>query len=227
MKKSLIFFAYCILQIVNLLSAQSSRMSKNIVAISADVQTEQIRVLADGNTLNQTLQGHFYRDTLGRTCFEQGQTKTITDFANHTVTVLDLAHRTAKNFIHGNASIPTRSSATRSEPARQTSPADVGKSQLGTREMQGVEVTGQRFVTTIPTRAFMGNSKPLQQTTEIWVSKDLQLPLETKVTTPLNGTVTTRYTNIHHHVSIDPREFEIPQGFQVVQTNLEPQIPAR
>src|SRR5262249_27615376 len=195
MKKSLIFFACCILQSANLVSAQPGRMSKNIVAISADVQTEKVRVLADGNTLNQTLVGHFYRDTAGRTCLEQGQTKTITDFANHTVTVLDLAHRTAKTFTHANPSTPGKRSAAASDRARQAQPADVSRSQLGTREMQGVEVTGQQFVTTIPTRAFMGNSKPLQQTTEIWVSKDLQLPLETKVSDPLSGTVTTRYTN--------------------------------
>ncbi len=86
---------------------------------------------------------------------------------------------------------------------------------LGTKTMDGVQVTGTRETRTYNPGAF-GNDKPVVVTKEIWYSPQLQFNLSVTRLDPRNGTQKLEVTDLKLG---DPGTewFELPDGYRMVQ----------
>jgi hypothetical protein len=91
---------------------------------------------------------------------------------------------------------------------------DLRTEELGTQNIEGVEATGTRTITTIPAGA-IGNERPIEITYERWFSKELQLIVMSKQTDPRTGEQTYKLTNIQRSEP-DPSLFSVPTGYKVV-----------
>lgn len=85
---------------------------------------------------------------------------------------------------------------------------------LGTRNIEGVEATGKRTVTTIPAGA-IGNERPIEIVYEKWYSNELQLTVMSRHSDPRFGEQTYRLTNIVRSEP-DPSLFTLPSGYKVL-----------
>ncbi len=84
---------------------------------------------------------------------------------------------------------------------------------LGTQVIEGVAAEGKRITRTIPAGQ-IGNERPLEITSEVWTSPDLQVIVMSKRNDPRFGETLYRLTNINH-TEPDPSLFQIPTGFTV------------
>ncbi|HRI02411.1 MAG TPA: hypothetical protein PLL77_01600 [Pyrinomonadaceae bacterium] len=84
--------------------------------------------------------------------------------------------------------------------------------QLGSKNIEGIEVEGTRTVTTIPAGA-IGNERPIETVYEKWYSKELQLVVMSKRTDPRFGEQTYRLTNLVRSEP-DPSLFNVPAGYK-------------
>jgi hypothetical protein len=93
----------------------------------------------------------------------------------------------------------------------------VPEQSLGTREIEGLSATGWLIRQTIPTGQ-VGNDRPIEVTTERWVSVALQIVVLSRVSDPRTGTVEFRLTNIQR--SEPPRElFEVPKDYRIIEAS--------
>jgi hypothetical protein len=115
----------------------------------------------------------------------------------------------------------------RTDPPVKSGP--VGKAgfrtheELGTRNIEGIETTGSRDTITYNAGVF-GNDRPVRVIREYWHSDALGLNLISILDDPRIGKETFTLSD----VSIgdpDPRLFDIPEGFQIVDTR-QPEEPA-
>jgi hypothetical protein len=85
---------------------------------------------------------------------------------------------------------------------------------LGTREMNGLMVTGQRTTQTLAVGA-VGNDKPIVITTDTWESPKLRVLMSSRHTDPLAGVVDYQLTNIQQ---AEPGAdlFVVPAGYTIV-----------
>jgi hypothetical protein len=81
--------------------------------------------------------------------------------------------------------------------------------------MSGLVVEGQRTTRTIP-EGVVGNDRPFTTSDERWHSKELDLDLEVKRTDPRAGMRDMTMTEINVGEP-DPKKFEVPEGYQVVE----------
>jgi len=86
--------------------------------------------------------------------------------------------------------------------------------ELGVQNIEGVEATGTRTITTIPAGE-IGNERPIEIVYEKWYSNDLQLVVMSKHSDPRFGEQTYRLTNIQRSEP-DPSLFELPQGYRLL-----------
>jgi hypothetical protein len=82
---------------------------------------------------------------------------------------------------------------------------------LGTQTIEGLLVEGTRIAQVIPTGA-QGNDQPMKIVREIWFSKELQLDVLIKTSSPLSGEQTTRMTDISRNEP-DPALFQVPPDY--------------
>lgn len=82
---------------------------------------------------------------------------------------------------------------------------------LGKQTIEGVTATGTRTTRTIPAGE-IGNERPLEITSEVWTSPDLQILVLSKRTDPRIGETVYRLTNIQRG-DPDPSLFQVPSGF--------------
>jgi len=87
---------------------------------------------------------------------------------------------------------------------------------LGSKMIEGVNCEGKIFTHTVPANSKMGNARPLESSTEIWIAKDLMLPVLSVTEHPVMGRSVQRFTNIRTGVEPDPSLFRLPEGFKVV-----------
>lgn len=88
---------------------------------------------------------------------------------------------------------------------------DVKSESLGTKNIDGIPVTGTKTTTTIPAGA-IGNDKDLLITRETWYSAELKLVIESTQTDPRFGETTYSLTNIQRSEP-DPSMFQVPAGY--------------
>jgi hypothetical protein len=85
--------------------------------------------------------------------------------------------------------------------------------ELGTQNMEGLQVTGVRTTRTIPTGE-IGNEKPIVIVTEVWTSPDLKTVVYSKRSDPRMGEQTFKLTNITR-AEPDASLFTVPADFKV------------
>ncbi|HET6853325.1 MAG TPA: hypothetical protein VFH46_13555 [Pyrinomonadaceae bacterium] len=198
--------------------ARGSSKGIRPVAVTADVEMQETRLLADGNVLERKTEGKYFRDSQGRVRREQAGLITITD------------PTTAQNFVlNPKSNVATRlvrpSAPPEGPPIAERPQSNVmvnqqhatERSSLGTRTIEGVVVTGKEFVSIIPANSRLGNRDAIEVTFEVWTSDELQLPLLTIVKDPLNGERTQRYVNIQKGIEPDAALFRVPKGYNVVE----------
>jgi outer membrane lipoprotein-sorting protein len=181
--------------------AQASRpdataKGSGIVPLSADQQ------ISRGG--QQQVTNHIYRDSKGRIRVESGSTVTISDPTTGTTIRLDTASRTFQR-------------STRQQPAAR--PSTTTKSQplaspprsLGTAQVQGVAAQGRAYTVTTP--GLKGRPGKSREVT-IWLSTEVQLPVQTRVTDATGQAFTQAYTNIRAGVEPAAQLFTVPAGYQ-------------
>jgi hypothetical protein len=85
---------------------------------------------------------------------------------------------------------------------------------LGSKTMEGVNVTGTRTTRTIPAGE-IGNDKPISIVTEVWTSPELKTIVYSKRSDPRMGDQTFQLTNILR-VEPDPTLFTVPADFKTL-----------
>jgi len=84
---------------------------------------------------------------------------------------------------------------------------------LGTKTIEGLQVTGARNVNTIPAGS-IGNDKDIVVTRETWYSPELKLVIQSTQNDPRFGETTYLLTNIQRNEP-DETLFQIPAGYKV------------
>jgi hypothetical protein len=94
-------------------------------------------------------------------------------------------------------------------------PSQTKTESLGTQTIEGISATGTRTTRTIPAGE-IGNERPLEITSEVWTSPDLQMVIRSKRNDPRVGDTVYKLTNIQR-ADPDPSLFQVPSGFSVNQ----------
>lgn len=197
-----------------LMAVGEARAQLQLSPVMADVETTEHRQLSDGNSLDRTNTGRHFRDRQGRTRLESGTTVAINDPVAHIAYLLDTKTNVARRFT---LTSPNRTGPSRIDgSASHTSPPTTN---LGTSVIDGFDVIGQQTLITIPAGSALGNKDPIHQTVQVWSSQALRLPILTISTDPVNGVNTQRYKNIRQDQDPDPALFQVPPGWQVVDSN--------
>jgi len=92
-------------------------------------------------------------------------------------------------------------------------PEDVKTESLGVQMMEGVSVEGKRTTRTIPAGQ-IGNVQPIETTSEVWYSPDLQAVVMSKHSDPRFGETTYQLTGIQR-AEPDHSLFEVPPGYTI------------
>lgn len=206
---------------------------------TADISTDVIQQLADGNRIEHHTTSSVARDGQGRVRREQqlaaigpilpqaaGSIVTITDPVARVHYSLDPTRKVA---IRSPAPVIKRFTA----PVRQalpaggaTPPVAIGETvfinrgpgngqteSLGTSQIEGVEASGTRTVVTIPAGA-IGNQAPIEMVTEQWYSPELGAVVMSRRTDPRFGETTYRLQNIVR-AEPSPDLFQVPADYTV------------
>ena len=199
-------------------------LAKAQAPFSAEVSEQAEQVLNDGTTIRRENQETVMRDSAGRIYrartlsrrpradTDSFQMITIIDSVQQVQYVCSplrkvctkMAYRTPPNFHRTGGNSPQR--------------PDVSVEELGSSEISGIEVEGQRVTRTIP-EGRLGNDRPITSTEESWYSKALGVNVQIKRTDPRMGVRTTTLT------SVNPEEpaakyFQIPEGYRVEERKL-------
>jgi hypothetical protein len=190
-----------------------------------------VRTLADGSTVSH--HGHHFvaRDAEGRVHVEvrmaegqNGEPDTVMVFvmdpAVHTITTWLSG---APNHPPNNTKVATvfkipaaenRAAAPRPAPSESSRPQPIiTTEELGTQQIQGLEVSGKRTTTIVPVGR-SGNSAPITKTHEIWTSADLQLVVKQEWNDPRSGKRTVELEKLSR-TAPDPALFRAPSGYVV------------
>lgn len=93
--------------------------------------------------------------------------------------------------------------------------AQVNTENLGSQNMEGVQVTGVRTTQTIPAGK-IGNDRPISVVTEVWTSPELKTIVLSKRNDPRMGEQTFKLTNIQRGEP-DPSLFTVPSDFKLTE----------
>lgn len=210
------------------------RVVKN-APYAAELVTESVQTLPDGNHIRQTSSVKIYRDGEGRTRREQtvnlnglGSNSNMPQlvFINDPVSGLNYAlnpkeHTATKSaWSRGGGPGGRRGNnpAARPREAGVSVNPNAKTEDLGHQTMEGVAVQGRRVTTTIAPGE-MGNDQPIVIVNETWYSQELQTMVLSKRSDPRSGDTVTRMTNINRaepaHVLFEPPvDYKITEGRQ-------------
>ena len=194
---------------------------------SADLVTESVQTLPDGNHIRQSSSVKVYRDSEGRTRREQSvnlnglgsngnmpQVIFINDpvaGANYALNAKDHTG-TKTSWTPGAGRMGKRPVV----PGRGEQNQNIRSEDLGHQTMEGMAVEGRRVTVTIPAGQ-MGNDQPIQTVTETWFSPDLQAMVLSKRSDPRFGETVTRMQNVSR--SEPPHMlFEAPADYKVTES---------
>lgn len=120
------------------------------------------------------------------------------------------------------ASLPSKRMAP-PPPPPPAAPPQSQEEPLGTRQMDGMTVTGRRTRMTIPTGQ-MGNDRPIEITDERWESPELKVVVRSRHHDPRTGTIEFRLTNISR-AEPPPELFTVPSDYSIVEAPPPPRPP--
>jgi hypothetical protein len=202
---------------------------------SAQVSTESIQTLADGNRIVHSSTGSIYRDSEGRTRRDQSiglmgswrssgdrqPTYMINDPVAGVSYVLIPGEKIARKIprMQGKPDLSVEV-LPRRQQMKTTDGADANvkvvqpkKESLGAQVMEGVQAEGTRTTVTI-SAGDMGNEMPIYIVSERWYSPELQVVVLSKHSDPRFGETTYRLTNINRSEP-SPSLFEVPSDYTV------------
>lgn len=178
--------------------------ASKVVSLAADLT---ITNTVDGKTEQQVQR--LYRDSQGRTRTDAGTQVTISDPASKTTLVLDTATHTYQRQAQQQGQQPPADAASRTKDNQKL--ASAPKS-LGTTEISGVRVEGRHYTVNLPAHGTLLPARTKEVT--LWLSVDLQLPVQTKVVDEKGKVNTQTYTNIKANVKHAAGTFSVPAGYR-------------
>ncbi len=203
------------------------------VPFSAEIVSETVQQLPDGNRIERKFSGTLARDTEGRMRREivlgrigplaaAGQPPHlvfITDPVSGKAYSLDLDRHVARElpYFRNRTPFTGRSGTLRSgrdgDAGEGAGNATVQTESLGQKVIEGVLAEGVRLTRTIPAGA-VGNEKPLVITTERWYSPEIRSVVLQIRSDPRFGTTTYRLTNISR-TEPPASLFAVPEDFRI------------
>ena len=191
---------------------------------SATVEERRTQTLGDGTRLQTKAKSLVYRDSYGRVAYYAyqpvGLDEPYPDSANfiqiwdtvagfHYVLLPERSHVATRFSLN-----PPASSFQRSAPPTPPQPRPkVTVEQLGTQDMLGFLVMGERMTRTYPVGA-QHNDRPITVVTEIWHSPDLGLDFLRKGSDPRNADEEFRIASFDQSEP-DAALFQLPAGYTV------------
>lgn len=199
---------------------------------SATAVTESTQVLGDGNRIVHKSNAFVARDGQGRTRRDEnfaevgglsvhgGKVSFISDPTSTTDYVLNPEEQTARvvkreGWQHQEPQTVEIRRKLSAEAMKRVSSETAGEfkhESLGTQVIEGVNCEGSRETRVIPAGA-IGNERPLEITSESWISKDLHVLVLRKRNDPRMGETVYRLTNIKLGEP-DTSLFEVPSGYK-------------
>jgi len=195
---------------------------------SADVNSQSVQTLADGNTITQSVTGHVARDSQGRMYsqetitggpFAQNGPVTITSISDPVTGYAYQLNSSTKTAARRAFKTPPASVAQNGKESRGSGQfgfhdsANVSTNDLGTQNIGGVSAQGKSVTHTVPAGA-VGNAQPIVSTNETWYSPDLQIPVLAKRNDPRLGQSTYTVTNIQR-AEPPASLFQVPSDYTV------------
>jgi hypothetical protein len=197
---------------------------------SAVVEIDRTQTLADGTQIQTKAKNLIYRDSLGRIRYEMYAPSDLNKDSTDTpslISIYDPVTQTIytlspqKNHVayrnSMNPPAPSADSSARPPDPPQPPPEELRpqlvREDLGTQEMDGVTVSGERTTRTIPAGA-ENNDQPITIRQETWFSTDIGMPILRKSSDP-------RYADTEERVtSLDLSEpnaalFQPPSGYTI------------
>lgn len=198
---------------------------------SAVIENETSQTLADGTHIYRKFKAMIYRDSSGRTRYESyPPTDSDKDYPEspNLIQIVDpvagyryflipdraLATRARLHDPAENSGVNTRPqhSSAQDSASREAKP-EVVDERLGTREMNGLLVTGRRVTRTIPAGA-EANDRPIVIVSEIWTSFEMGITLLDKRSDPRSGETEKRVTTLKQ-TEPDPALFQVPSEYTI------------
>lgn len=204
---------------------------------SADLVTEIIQTLPDGNHIHQTATAHVYRDSEGRTRREPSLSSLnslapnahlpAVIFINDPVAGVNYAlsskdHTATRSaWPHpGERGGPPRANDRMAPGTRVRFSQNMKTESLGRQAVEGIPADGTRMTMTIPAGQ-IGNDQPIQVVTESWYSPDLQAVVMSKRTDPRTGESSFHMANISR-TEPSPALFQAPADYKVIESTRPP-----
>ena len=192
---------------------------------SADVTSQSVQTLPDGNTISRNTTGHAARDSQGRTYTQETITGGFMG-ASGPVTVTFISDPVAgyTYVLNSSTKVATRmakkteSTGTGQHKLPGSDPGAPGAenavtTDLGTQTIAGVAAQGKSITHTIPAGT-IGNAQPLVSSGETWYSADLQTVVLAKHTDPRMGQSTYSLQNIQR-AAPSATLFQVPSDYTV------------
>jgi outer membrane lipoprotein-sorting protein len=184
---------------------------------SATKTNTRQETLADGNQIQETHTEKVYRDADGRMRSET--TMTTPSGATHAmITIFDpvagfVAHLNPADSTAMKQTMPAPPpDKLKGRPEDGNAP-QVVKKDLGAETVAGLAATGTSITRTIPAGA-IGNTNPLVETREVWVSSALKIPVKMTSSDPRHGNSSMEFSNVTQGAP-DATLFQIPSGYTV------------
>jgi len=190
---------------------------------SAQVVTERMQVLADGNKIDEKTVANVYRDSQGRIRREmtmgpmgpwaaprnESPMVVISDPVAHVGYLLNPSKQSAVK--HAFSPRPGSGANAQNRRTKLQHAANVTTESLGNKMVGSIEAEGTRTTYTI-TAGQIGNAQPIQIVSEKWYSPALQVNVMETRTDPRYGTTTKQLTNISQ-AEPDPELFKVPSNY--------------
>lgn len=191
----------------------------------AQVSTETVQTLGDGNRIVRRATGTMARDGAGRV--RRAHTMEGSDRDAPRMTAIDDPVAGARYVLFADRKVAHKMPWRRPGEGGGRMPPEPGDhprgpkgdrpapktESLGKRTIAGVEADGTRETITIPAGAF-GNEKAVEVVAENWYSPELQIMVEGRRRDPLHGDSTYTVTGITRGEP-DPSLFEVPAGYSL------------
>lgn len=211
-----------------------------VTPFMADEETENIRILQDGNRVTHKSVVKVYRDSSGRMRREEHAVNAqgvmeevpliiyIDDPIAGMFYSLNPRDRTARKIprtkaIDFSSVRPTTSTPRQPDASRGADGREYQRQPLGSQMLEGFNTEGIRITEVIPAGA-QGNEQPMEIVTERWVSSELHISLLTKRQDPFSGQTVSQMTNIRLDEP-SPDLFQVPADYAVEEARPPAQEP--
>lgn len=191
---------------------------------SATAEILRTKTLADGTRIQTRAKSLIYRDSYGRVAYYNfrpvGLNEPDPDSPNF-IQILDPVAGYAYFLLPQSSHVATRSALNPPDasiprfvpPAKPQARPTLTREHLGTQDMLGFPVTGERMTRTYPAGA-EHSDRPISVVTEVWRSPELGLVFLRKVSDPRNADNEFRVTSVEQSEP-DAAVFQIPAGYTV------------